>query len=58
MSDDRSEFIKQRLAPCGLHCGCCFAFAGGQIHALSSQLQTARGNFEVLAKRSSGEGRL
>lgn len=51
MTDDHYEFIKQRLAPCGLHCGRCFAFAGGQIHALSSQLQTALGNFEVFAKR-------
>lgn len=51
MTDDQYEFIKQRLAPCGLHCGRCFAFAGGQIHALSSQLQSALGNFEVFAKR-------
>lgn len=51
MTDTRLEFIRERLAPCGLHCGRCFAFAGGPIHQLSSQLQSALGNFGVYAAR-------
>ncbi|SFM18007.1 Protein of unknown function [Desulfomicrobium norvegicum] len=51
MNDNRIEFIRERLAPCGLHCGHCFAFVGGQIHLLSSQLQAALGNFGVYAAR-------
>lgn len=27
--------IKDRAAPCGLHCGKCFAFKDGEIHKLS-----------------------
>jgi len=51
MSDASYEFIKTRLAPCGLHCGRCFAFSEGDIHALSNQLKTALGNFGVYAQR-------
>jgi hypothetical protein len=51
MTDNRFEFIKQRLAPCGLHCGRCFAFSEGQIHLLSSQLRAALGNFGPYAVR-------
>lgn len=43
--------IKNRLAPCGLHCGKCFAFADGEIKAASQKLQQALGNFEVYAQR-------
>lgn len=28
-----------RLAPCGLHCGKCFAFAGGDINRHSAELK-------------------
>ncbi len=45
MNDNRIEFIRERLTPCGLHCGRCFAFASGQSHLLSSRLQAALGNF-------------
>lgn len=45
------EFIKQRLGPCGLHCGRCFAFAEGEICSLSRQLRDTLGNFDVYAKR-------
>ncbi len=51
MTSGQYEFIKQCLAPCGLHCGKCFAFAGGQIRALSSRLRVELGNFGVFAKR-------
>ena len=32
-----SEFIKGRIAPCGLHCGKCFAFADGDISYHSNE---------------------
>lgn len=51
MTDNQNEFIKERLAPCGLHCGKCFAFAGGRIHELSRELQAALGNFGAYAER-------
>jgi hypothetical protein len=51
MTSERYDFIKGQLAPCGLHCGKCFAFAGGQIHALSHQLRAELGNFGVYAQR-------
>src|SRR6266542_503959 len=44
-------FIKERLAPCGLHCGKCFAFADGDINHHSRQLQQFLGSFEVYAER-------
>ena len=47
------EFIKQRLGPCGLHCGKCFAFKGGEIQTSSKQLEKTLGNFAVYAKRFS-----
>jgi hypothetical protein len=43
--------IKHRLAPCGLHCGKCFAFAGGDIARQSQQLKELLGNFDGYAKR-------
>lgn len=43
--------IKQRIAPCGLHCGGCFAFTGGAIARHSQQLKQLLGNFDVYAKR-------
>lgn len=45
------EFIKSRLAPCGLHCGKCFAFKDGDITKTSDQLKNLLGNFNVYAER-------
>ena len=45
------EFIKTRLAPCGLHCGKCFAFSDGDISQLSKDLKDNLGNFDVYAER-------
>ncbi|MCD7900608.1 MAG: DUF3795 domain-containing protein [Bacteroides sp.] len=46
-----SEFIKTRIAPCGLHCGKCFAFADGDIYHFSNQLKHSLGNFDIYAQR-------
>ena len=46
-----SEFIKGRIAPCGLHCGKCFAFADGDISYHSNELKRSLGNFDVYAQR-------
>jgi hypothetical protein len=43
--------IKQRLAPCGLHCGKCYAFVDGDISKNSNQLKESLGNFDVYAER-------
>lgn len=43
--------IKNRLAPCGLHCGKCFAFADCDIRHHSHQLKESLGNFDVYAER-------
>jgi hypothetical protein len=43
--------IKDRLAPCGLHCGKCFAFVDGDIKKHSNELKTQLGNFDVYAER-------
>ena len=51
MDKHRNEYIKQRVAPCGLHCGKCFAFAGGDIHRLSRELKNSLGNFDIYAQR-------
>lgn len=45
------EFIKSRLAPCGLHCGKCFAFTEGDISELSRNLKYSFGDFDVYAER-------
>ena len=45
--------ILSRLAPCGLHCGRCFAYRGGEIGALSMKLKKALGNFAPYAERFS-----
>ena len=45
------EFIKSRLAPCGLHCGKCFAFSEGDISRLSKDLRCSFGNFDLYAER-------
>jgi len=45
------EFIKQRIAPCGLHCGKCFAFSEGDISNHSRKLRDSLGNFDAYAQR-------
>lgn len=45
--------IKDRIAPCGLHCGKCFAYVYGDIHEASVKLRKDLGNFEPYAKRFS-----
>jgi hypothetical protein len=45
------ESIKQRLAPCGLHCGKCFAFKEGAIREYSGKLKAELGNFDAYAGR-------
>lgn len=47
------HYIMNRIAPCGLHCGKCFAFNGGKISKLSAELKKELGNFEPYAKRFS-----
>lgn len=51
MAENQYEFIKKRLAPCGLHCGKCFAFTEGDIRYHSRQLKDSLGNFDVYAER-------
>lgn len=51
MAEIDEEFIKNRLAPCGLHCGRCFAFTDGDIRRSSLLLKQALGNFDVYAAR-------
>jgi hypothetical protein len=46
-----NDNIKNRLAPCGLHCGKCFAFSDGEIRKSSILLKKALGNFDVYARR-------
>ena len=46
-----SQIIKQRLAPCGLHCGKCFAFVDGEVQEHSKKLKSALGNFAGYAER-------
>ena len=43
--------IKHRLAPCGLHCGKCFAFIDGDIRNNSKRLKEALGDFDIYAQR-------
>ncbi|KKB50742.1 hypothetical protein HMPREF1212_01466 [Parabacteroides sp. HGS0025] len=43
--------IKKHIAPCGLHCGGCFAFNGGNIQKHSTELIKSLGNFDVYAQR-------
>ena len=45
------ELIKNRLAPCGLHCGKCFAFKDGDIAKSSRALKNDLGEFSIYAKR-------
>jgi hypothetical protein len=43
--------IKNLLAPCGLHCGKCFAFVDGNIRKNSLSLKESLGDFEIYAQR-------
>lgn len=45
--------IKNVIAPCGLDCGKCYAYNGGDIKKLSIQLKTALGDFGIYAERFS-----
>ncbi len=45
------DTIKNRLAPCGLHCGRCFAFSEGDIRYYSKRLKESLGNFDIYAQR-------
>ena len=45
------EQIKKKLAPCGLHCGKCFAFKDGDIGEYSRRLKNSLGEFDVYAER-------
>ena len=45
------DLIKNRLAPCGLHCGKCFAFTDGDIKNHSKKLKESLGDFDIYAKR-------
>lgn len=39
--------IKNRIEPCGLHCGKCFAFSEGDISKYSKKLKNSFGNFDA-----------
>jgi hypothetical protein len=43
--------IKNRLAPCGLHCEKCFSFSDGDIANYSIRLKASLGLFDVYAHR-------
>jgi len=45
------EQIKNRLAPCGLNCGKCFAFVDGDIKNDSKRLKESLGEFDIYAAR-------
>jgi hypothetical protein len=49
--DSTDNFILERLGPCGIHCGKCFAFSDGAIRKSGLELKTALGNFDVYAQR-------
>lgn len=48
---ESDQIIKKHIAPCGLHCGGCFAFNGGNIQKHSNKLAKSLGNFDVYAQR-------
>lgn len=50
--DEKKEAMK-RIAPCGLHCGKCFAFTEGTIHEEAGKLRRDLGNFTPYAARFS-----
>jgi len=49
---EETEFVKSRLAPCGLVCGQCAAFADGPVNRAARELRDLLGpNFGAYAKR-------
>ncbi|MBI9035690.1 MAG: DUF3795 domain-containing protein [Bacteroidales bacterium] len=46
-----NQKILDRLAPCGLHCGKCFAFTQGSVKTHSKGLEEALGDFDAYAER-------
>ncbi|MGM9533954.1 MAG: hypothetical protein ACI3VR_01830 [Intestinibacter sp.] len=46
---DKKNYLKY-VAPCGLHCGKCFAFREGDIRKLSIELKDNLGSFDTYAK--------
>eukprot|EP00831_Metopus_contortus_P065772 TRINITY_DN5871_c0_g3_i1.p1 TRINITY_DN5871_c0_g3~~TRINITY_DN5871_c0_g3_i1.p1 ORF type:complete len:751 (-),score=162.94 TRINITY_DN5871_c0_g3_i1:505-2757(-) len=49
---EEDDFIHSRMAPCGLLCGKCVAFADGPVQRLSAELHDQLGsNFSVYAQR-------
>jgi len=49
---EQEDFIKALIAPCGLSCGKCLAYAGGPIQLLSAELGEELGdNFAAYAER-------
>lgn len=48
--ENKTEVLR-RVAPCGLHCGKCFAFTDGEIHQAAVQLRKYLGNFAPYAER-------
>jgi hypothetical protein len=48
-----ADEILKKLAPCGLSCGKCFAFAEGEIASHARELIGCLGNFDVYAERFS-----
>jgi hypothetical protein len=48
---DKLTVIKEKLGPCGIHCGKCFAYTDGTIRKNSIELKKALGNFDVYAQR-------
>lgn len=47
-----SEELLRRIAPCGLDCGKCIAFAGGPVHETAQDLLSLLGeNFHAYAAR-------
>jgi hypothetical protein len=48
---EQLEKIKERLGPCGIHCGKCFAYTDGTIRKSSLELKKALGYFDVYAQR-------
>ena len=45
------NFIKNKLAPCGLDCSKCYAFVDGDIKNLSNRLKISLGDFDIYAQR-------
>lgn len=46
-----NNFIKNKLAPCGLDCSKCYAFIDGDIKNLSNRLKISLGDFDIYAER-------